>query len=464
MTLSRSVKWIIAVVIALLVYWGIDVPTDLADPKTPLFLAITVGTVVVWAFELMPAAAAGVGMLFLYALFVVPPKVAFATFNTFLPWITFSSLIIADALLNSGLGKRIALRSMLLLGSSYSKTMIGLMLSGFVVVLLVPALLARVVIYMAIAQGLVAALDVDPKSRTSSSLIFGGFLAAVAPSLFILTGSEINLMGMYSTWDVTGEPKPWTDFLVQMGPLNVLYMAFSTFMIFMIRGKDPLPGENNLENILRVRLAEMGNIKPSEVKVLVLLVVGLLAFIFEKQIGYPGTMVYSLIMLLAFLPGVDLCDGKSFSKLNLSFVFFLASCQAIGMVAGALHVDKWLSDLMLPLLQGQGNTMAVLITYLSGLLINFLLTPMAATGSMCGPLAQLALQLGIDPQVLTYSFLYGLEQYVLPYEIGVFMYIFVTGAITHKHVVPALALRMVFVPIMLAVVAVPYWTFLGLLK
>ena len=71
-----------------------------------------------------------------------------------------------------------------------------------------------------------------------------------------------------------------------MGPLNVLYMAFSTFMIFMIRGKDPLPGENNLENILRVRLAEMGNIKPSEVKVLVLLVVGLLAFIFEKQIGY----------------------------------------------------------------------------------------------------------------------------------------------------------------------------------
>ena len=423
MTLSRSVKWIIAVVIALLVYWGIDVPTDLADPKTPLFLAITVGTVVVWAFELMPAAAAGVGMLFLYALFVVPPKVAFATFNTFLPWITFSSLIIADAMLNSGLGKRIALRSMLLLGSSYSKTMIGLMLSGFVVVLLVPALLARVVIYMAIAQGLVAALDVDPKSRTSSSLIFGGFLAAVAPSLFILTGSEINLMGMYSTWDVTGEPKPWTDFLVQMGPLNVLYMAFSTFMIFMIRGKDPLPGENNLENILRVRLAEMGNIKPSEIKVLVLLVVGLLAFIFEKQIGYPGTMV-----------------------------------------AGALHVDKWLSDLMLPLLQGQGNTMAVLITYLSGLLINFLLAPMAATGSMCGPLAQLALQLGIDPQVLTYSFLYGLEQYVLPYEIGVFMYIFVTGAITHKHVVPALALRMVFVPIMLAVVAVPYWTFLGLLK
>ena len=362
MTLSKPAKWAIAVVVALLAYRGIDVPTDLADPKTPLFLAITVGTVVVWAFELMPAAAAGVGMLFLYALFVVPPKVAFATFNTFLPWITFSSLIIADAMLNSGLGKRIALRSMLLLGSSYTKTMIGLMLSGFVVVLLVPALLARVVIYMAIAQGLVAALDVDPKSRTSSSLIFGGFLAAVAPSLFILTGSEVNLMGMYSTWDVTKAPKPWTDFLIQMGPLNVLYMAFSTFMIFMIRGKDPLPGENNLESILKARLAEMGGIKPSEIKVLILLVLGLLAFIFEKRIGYPGTMVYSLIMLLAFVPGVDLCDGKSFGKLNLSFVFFLASCQAIGMVAGELHVDKWLSYLLLPLLQGQGYTTALLIT------------------------------------------------------------------------------------------------------
>lgn len=464
MTFSKQAKWASAVIVALLVYFCIDVPTDLADPKTPLFLAITVGTVIVWAFELMPAAAAGLGMLFLYAVFVVPPNVAFATFNTFLPWITFSSLIIADAMLNSGLGKRIALRSMLMMGSSYSKTMIGLMLSGFIVVMLVPALLARVVIYMAIAQGLVAALDVDPKSRTSSSLIFGGFLAAVAPSLFILTGSEINLLGMYSTWDITKEPKPWIDFLINMGPLNVLYMAFSTFMIFFIRGKEVLPGEDNLESVLRARLAEMGPMKKSEVKVLVLLVIGLLAFILEKQIGYPATMIYSIVMLAAFLPGIDLCDGKSFSKLNLSFVFFLASCQAIGMVAGSLHVDKWLSDMMLPLLQGQSDTMAVLITYLSGLLINFLLTPMAATGSMCGPLAQLALQLGIDPQVLTYAFLYGLEQYVLPYEIGVFMYIFVTGAITLKHVVPALALRMIFVPIMLALVAVPYWTFLGLLK
>lgn len=142
MTFSKQAKWASAVIVALLVYFCIDVPTDLADPKTPLFLAITVGTVIVWAFELMPAAAAGLGMLFLYAVFVVPPNVAFATFNTFLPWITFSSLIIADAMLNSGLGKRIALRSMLMMGSSYSKTMIGLMLSGFIVVMLVPALRA----------------------------------------------------------------------------------------------------------------------------------------------------------------------------------------------------------------------------------------------------------------------------------------------------------------------------------
>ena len=53
MTLSRSVKWIIAVVIALLVYWGIDVPTDLADPKRIALQDIKDGTVVVWAFELV---------------------------------------------------------------------------------------------------------------------------------------------------------------------------------------------------------------------------------------------------------------------------------------------------------------------------------------------------------------------------------------------------------------------------
>ena len=49
MTFSKQAKWASAVIVALLVYFCIDVPTDLADPKTPLFLAITVGTVIVWA-------------------------------------------------------------------------------------------------------------------------------------------------------------------------------------------------------------------------------------------------------------------------------------------------------------------------------------------------------------------------------------------------------------------------------
>lgn len=120
---------------------------DVASPKTPLFFAITLWAVIAWAVEVLPSAVVAAILTFLYSLFVTKPAVAFSSWCTFLPWMCFSALIIAEVLNRTGFGKRIALHSMLLMGSSFRNTMIGLMVAGVILTLLVPSGLARAVLW-----------------------------------------------------------------------------------------------------------------------------------------------------------------------------------------------------------------------------------------------------------------------------------------------------------------------------
>lgn len=146
-------KWALSLGLPLIVFFTVP-EMEIASPKTPLFLAITLWAVIAWAVEILPSAIVAAILTFLYALFVTKPAVAFSSWCTFLPWMCFSALIIAQVLNRTGLGKRIALHSMILMGSSFTKTMIGLMGAGIILTLLVPSGLARTVIFVAIAQGL----------------------------------------------------------------------------------------------------------------------------------------------------------------------------------------------------------------------------------------------------------------------------------------------------------------------
>lgn len=463
MSKSQSWKWLLCLLLPLAVFYGVTIPEGTASPQTPLFLAITVWAVVAWAAEVLPASVIAAILTFLYALFVSSPKVAFAPYTTFLPWLCFTALIIADALIRTGISRRIALKCMLFMGASYARTIFGLLFSGIILTLLVPSGLARTVVYVAIAQGLCQALDVNPKSRMSSSLIMAGFFAAIAPGMFCATGTEMNLLAMQTVMSTTGTSIPWLEFIIQVGPFSLLYIILSGCLVFMIRGKERLPGEANLHDVLTARLREMGPVKADELKILAILLIGLTAFVTEQWHGMSGTFIFSLVGMACFLPGINLSNEQNLRSVNLSFIIFLAACQSIGFVAADLHVDKWLASELLPVLQGHSAAVSVTISYISGVLVNFLLTPMAAVGALGAPLTQLGLDLNIDPMALMYSFLYGLDQYIFPYEIGYLLYTFMSGAVTLRHIVPALGVRMVVMLVAIPVILVPYWKLIGLL-
>ena len=114
----------------------------------------------------------------------------------------------------------------------------------------------------------------------------------------------------------------------------------------------------------------------------------------------------------------------------------------------------------MPLLSG-GELYTSFSTFVSGIILNFLFTPIAAFSAMTAPLVEMASQMNMSPLALVYSFSYGVDQYLFPYEFVVTLYFYSTGYIKLSHFMTIFAVRMVLAGAFLALVLYPYWQFVG---
>ena len=96
-----------------------------------------------------------------------------------------------------------------------------------------------------------------------------------------------------------------------------------------------------------------------------------------------------------------------------------------------------------------------------GILANLALTPVAAASSLSIPMAQIAADLGLHTQPLLYSFFYGLDQFLFPYELAPALIMFATGYVRMKYLVQIMFTRMILSGIAVVIVATTYWQWIG---
>lgn len=458
---TLRIKWIASILLPLIVYALVD-PS--VHPKLPLFFAITTWAVTVWALEILPTTPSAAAMTFLFVLGgVASPKVIFAPWGSFLPWLCLAALVLGEALENTGLTRRMALRLMLLVGASFRNTIIALMVTGIFMAFILPDIMCRVIIFVAISHGLAMALDLKPTSRIASALIMAGFCAATSPGYGFLTGTEMALISMSIAEPIMGAVG-WGEYALANLPFVLLYCAFSVFMcLYIIPGKEHVPHEDHLKEVITARLKDMGPMTRQEWKLFVLMILAITGLLTQKIHGLPGTYVYSLFGLACYLPWLGLAKPEDARKLNIGFIVFVVACLSMGAVAVHLGAAKWIASMLVPFMEKLSPTFSILTAYMSSLTINFVLTPLAAVSSMTAPMVEIANALGMNPKPMIYAFLMGLDQYIFPYEYILYMYAFSTGFITARHMFLGLALRMVFVGVGIVAIQVPYWTFLGLM-
>ena len=459
-------KWLLSLLIPAGAYFAVQTAVQ-ADPSLnphlPMFFAITLWAITVWATDILPAVPSAAAMPFLYLLCnVAPAPVIFGAWGAFLPWICFGALILSEALEQTGLTRRLALQLMHLVGA-FTRIVVSLMTVGMFMAFLLPDIMCRVIIFVAIAHGLVMALELDPKSRISSAIIMAGFCSATSPGYGFLTGTEMSLIAMDQIKSIITIPT-WGEYALANLPFIILYCCFSIFMcVKIIPGKEHIPHEDHLKEVVAERLRDMGPMTTQEWKLLILMICAITGLLTSKWHGLNGYFLYALIAICCYLPWIGLASFENVRKLNVGFLVFIVACLGMGSVAVHLGAAKWFASLVVPLIDGLSPIWLVLSSYLSAVAVNFMLTPLAAVSALSLPWAEIAQHVNMNPLPMLYSFLYGLDQYIFPYEYALYMYIFSTGYITPKHMFKGLGLRILFVAVILMLLQVPYWKLIGLM-
>ena len=460
-------KWLLSLLIPAGAYFAVQTAVQ-ADPSLnphlPMFFAITLWAITVWATDILPAVPSAAAMTFLYLLCnVAPAPVIFGAWGAFLPWICFGALILSEALEQTGLTRRLALQLMHLVGATFTRIVVSLMTVGMFMAFLLPDIMCRVIIFVAIAHGLVMALELDPKSRISSAIIMAGFCSATSPGYGFLTGTEMSLIAMDQIKSIITIPT-WGEYALANLPFIILYCCFSIFMcVKIIPGKEHIPHEDHLKEVVAERLRDMGPMTTQEWKLLILMICAITGLLTSKWHGLNGYFLYALIAICCYLPWIGLASFENVRKLNVGFLVFIVACLGMGSVAVHLGAAKWFASLVVPLIDGLSPIWLVLSSYLSAVAVNFMLTPLAAVSALSLPWAEIAQHVNMNPLPMLYSFLYGLDQYIFPYEYALYIYIFSTGYITPKHMFKGLGLRILFVAVILMLLQVPYWKLIGLM-
>ena len=166
---------------------------------------------------------------------------------------------------------------------------------------------------------------------------------------------------------------------------------------------------------------------------------------------------------LFFIPGIKTGRREDIEKINFSFVLFIATCLGIGNTAGYLGLGQIIADIAMPIVAGKSLVFTFGLTWIIIVLANFILTPLAIMACLSLPMAQIALNLGIDPLAIYFLMTNAYDQILLPYEYALYLIFFSFGLIYLKDFIKIMAVKMGLNLIFCLTIMIPYWMLIGLI-
>lgn len=455
----KLIKWAVNIIIPLIC---LLIPTSESftqDIKG--FFVITTFMIILIATENIPMFASVILLPVLYTIFLGQPQsVVYSAWTENVPWIALGGSAITLALNKTGLLRRIAYRVILLCGGRFIGILFGMVLVGTLISTIMTDMLAKAILLSALGLGICSALGFKPGDRESSAIGLTTLVACLGPSYLFYTGSG----GTVTTLSILeailpGSTPSWTEYLIQMTLPQIIYIALTMLAIFLFfRPKNDIQSAG----FLKEALAEMGKMSSAETKtaVISLALIVLIATSSYHSIGTP--QIFLLGAACFFLPRIDVLEPGDTKNINFTAILFVISCLTIGTVSGQLGVGTFIANAVYPYIAGSITTTFV-GTWVMGFVANFGLTPTAAYSMFTDPLVQIAVNEGINPLPLLYTFIHSLEQLLLPYEYAPVLVIFGTGMISMGRFIKYNAIRAVIGLVCILVVFMPYWSMIGLL-
>ena len=351
------------------------------DAVLRAYLAISLGGILFWAFQVIPEAITGLLIPILFCIVgVATPDIAFTPWSMILPWLVLAGIIMGEVMASTGLVKRIAYKILLLTGCSGRGLLLGCFLIGVFLPLVVSSTWAKLLILGPIGMAICKTWGLERKGKEATGIMAMSLFASLSSCHLYMSGDDAmifitSLFSEVTNGAVTVDFFRWLK-LMWLPGFGWLAMSILTPYLMFVR-----PNRQRLHDIsdtIRVEYQAMGKLSADEIKALVIVILILLNFMLETKTGLNAAHVMVVLVSLFFVPGINLMSLEKLNKLNIWIIFFVTGALAVGICSGPSGFGALAEEKLLPILTGVGDYGRVLLSYTFGVLANFLMTPLGA--------------------------------------------------------------------------------------
>ena len=434
------------------------------DSRAQHALAVGLFMIVAWMIQALDHGITGIlGCFLFWMLGLVPFETAFSGFADTTAWFLFGAVCFGIMAGKSGLARRLAYLILRTVGHSYPRVLLGLIVSDFLLTVIVPSGVARVIIMAAIAMGLVEAFGVAKGSNIARGMfVILVYQATIFDKMMIAGASSITARGAIEKFgqiDVL-----WSQWFLAYLPCDILVMIIAWRLALWMYPPETvtLPGgAAYLERELRA----MGRWSPLEIKSGVLMGTAVALWITDFIHHVPAPMIGIGIGLLAIMPRVGVLDTEDVRRINYLPIFFVAAAVSLGTV---LAETKALDVLTTVLFQAIGpyistTWISTMVLYWSAFAYHIVIgseIPMLATSIPL--LMTYAREHGLDPLSLGMIWTFSAAPKLFIYQSGVLVVGYSYGYFDTKDLLKIGALLSIVTFVILVLLVPLYWPLIGI--
>lgn len=436
--------------------------TEVFTAPIRAYIAITLWMILAVAFDLFNPLIPGVLVSVLYYVCgVAPVNVAFGCWTQEMAYTLVGCFVLAAALDECGLIKRIAYGAVIKLGGSFTGIVWGVYVGTVLAALL--TFCNAFALAAVLVVGVCRSLQLKPNSKEGSIIMIAGLTGVVGCRNFIYAPGACGVVSSGFSQVIDG-------FNITVGGYtlhNLPHILFAVLFVFLLtkiyktKNMNPL---GSLEDVKQA-YAALGKFKNStrEKKAAVITVL-LVAYI--VACGFTGwNMNYAFMVapFLYFFPGIEVATSKAIKSVDMGMTFLTVAFLGLGTVGAYLGLGDLIVEIMSPILSNVSPTMAILGIILICYAANFIMTPLGIMAALAVPLASLSVNIGINPLSAAYTLIQSTDYILLPYESGPSLLFFAYGFWSMKDFIKVNTFKFVLYVAFVIVIIVPYWRLLGVL-
>ncbi len=429
-------------------------------------LAVTVNAILLWALELIPYGLTAVltGFLLL-VLQAAPTSVVFSGFASPALFLVVAGMMIATAVNETPLAKRITYHILSIIGGSATGIVLALIMILQIQAFFIPATAVRATLLLPVALSLVQLMNAAPGSNLRRLLLlavaFGGNISGTA----VMTAAIGNIITVELINTTLGYKISYLQWFVYTLPL---WLALTPIIWFILIKTYP-PETRHFPHLgaeMRKKLAELGPMQSAEKRCMTMMGLTVLVWMLEPFHGLHPTATAVMAVVLLTMPGIGVVSFDKVVQINFSTILILGFTLSLGNALnqsgaitflGTLVSASWiLQVLQQPLL---AITFVVVVTQVYHLGVTNVGTTVV---TILPIITGLAVAAGVNPVPLAFTAgLTSLFGYILIVETLPNVVVHSTGLISQQEFLLPGLWATIATTVLTILVAATWWRWLG---